>query len=140
MARVLAVLVLVGWSSAAGAQGLQFLVVDAESRTPLPDVKVTRFACMWQPRILLPPGRFWFPAHSFSTNPKGEVRFETYAGDDHYLCELDGHESAGVERQWFRWKAHSEPEGAYTNLAQSGGRYVVPLRKKAPSQATPASP
>jgi len=131
MCAVTVVLVLIG---AAEAKELRFRIVDADSGEPVANIKIKQFVSMWQPRILLPPGRFWFPNGVAATDASGFASIENRHSDDVYYLDGQGYESGRVTRNWFKYKFSSGTKDPYSPLAEVSGVIVVPLRRSGAKQ------
>jgi hypothetical protein len=125
------VLVLAG---AVQTKGLRFLVVDAQSGAPIAGATVERWASQWQPRILLPPGKFWFPEGRGMTDRGGFTALEKMAGDDHYYIKAEGYVVGFMTRSWFKYRLSDMEDGAAREVLEQSGALVVPLRRSAPKQ------
>lgn len=124
-------------SSLAQAQGLRIDVVDAETVRPVGGAAVTRWASQWQPRILLPPGKFWFPETAVATDAGGRVTIAKVAGDDWYAVKVEGYEEGYVEKARDRYQFTARSGGRARNLAERSGAVILPLKR---SDSTPANP
>lgn len=128
--RPLAFLLLFSCGSVrSAADERRFCVVDADSGQAVSGAKITRFASQWQPRILLPPGKFWFPGGERTTDASGLVTFYEVAWDDRYYIEATGYERATVTQDCFRWKVRSESSQNKATVLSKDGCCVVPLQK-----------
>lgn len=119
------VLVLAG---AVHAGGLRFRLVDAMSGKPIAGATVERWASQWQPRILLPPGRFWFPAGRHTTDADGYASLEKVARDDGYAISAKGYEEGSVTRGWFKYQFTARSGSTPQDLVEQAGVLVIPLK------------
>ncbi len=130
MRPFLVILILIACTRVTEAKELRFRIVDADSGKPLVSAKVTRWASRWQPRILMPPGKFWFPEGTFATDADGLVSIEKHAWDDRYLFKADGYEDAFVKKSWFKYTIFGNSEDSQTDVREQAGILLIPLCKK----------
>ena len=93
-----------------------------------------RWASQWQPRILLPPGKFWVPEGRGMTDRGGFTALEKMAGDDHYYIKAEGYVVGFMTRSWFKYRLSDMEDGAAREVLEQSGALVVPLRRSAPKQ------
>lgn len=130
MKRILACAMALLLASAASAQELRVQVVDADSGQPIANVKVVRWASQWQPRILLPPGKFWFSEGGATSNADGLATISKTARDDWYKLETEGYDGGTLKREWGQYKFVRMGQSVGTKPAEKSGIVVVPLKKK----------
>jgi hypothetical protein len=113
--------------AAVQAEELRFRVVDAVSGAPIANVEVKRLASQWQPRILLLPGKFWFPREEAATDASGVTSFKEFASDDHFSFNAAGYEPGAVNKSWFKYRFRSGT-GPASEVAERSGALVIPMR------------
>ncbi|MCC6417497.1 MAG: ISAs1 family transposase [Gemmataceae bacterium] len=128
MRSVLVFSLLLLLAGATQAKGLRFRVVDASSGAPIAGATIERWASQWQPRILLPPGKFWFPAGKLTTDAEGFAFLEVVARDDWYAIKAGGYEEGSVARSWFKFQFTARAGGSPRDMVEQSGALVVPLR------------
>jgi hypothetical protein len=124
-------------AGAAHAGGIQLRVVDAESGKPIRGAAVERWASEWQPRILRPPGRFWFPGGRAATDAKGRAAIDKTARDDWYAIEAEGYEKGRVERAGSKFRFTPRAGSKPRELTAEAGVLVVPLKRLGANGGTP---
>ena len=133
MRRFLALCLAIGLATEAQSKDLKFRVEDADSGKPIENVKATRWASTWQPRILLPPGKFWFPnGGTLLTDDDGSVGFTKHDSDDWYHFEAEGYQEGRVKRLWFQYSLSSGSESKRRDLVEKAGQFIVPMKKRSP--------
>jgi hypothetical protein len=114
------------------AQGLHIRIVDADSGKPVVGATVERWASEWQPRILLPPGKFWFPKKELTVDMDGGVTIDKVARDDWYAVKAAGYEDGTVKRVWGKYQFAPKSGGKPLELVMESGVVVVRLKHSDP--------
>ena len=132
MRECFAFILVVTFTTLAPAQGLRICVVDAESGKPVTGAKVKRWASQWQPRVLRPPGKFWFPEKEVATDADGRVTIDTVVGDDWYAVKAEGYEEGSVEKVRGKYQFTARPGGRPRQLTVESGVVTLPLKPNTP--------
>ncbi len=132
MRSALTVLLVLAIAGTARTEWLRVRVVDAESGKPVRGVQIKRWASQWQPRILMLPGKFWFPEGSVATDAKGTATIDNTARDDWYALEAVGYETGRIERSWGKYQFLPQASKMPHRLMTREGWLVVPLHRSMP--------